>query len=161
MFKIKTIGILLIFLIGINSYNYSQSYSIDNKQKKKVHVHISLRKIFVRDKVGRTIRKTEKKEQKKIRISEKFDRKAIKKYQKRNNKPDYVHTDKNAYKRMKKTKRTQNRLFNNDGREPLVKRIFRKDHDRKKAKLSKEDRKRVKDPFLKKIFKPKKKNKKH
>jgi hypothetical protein len=140
--------------------NYSQSYNIDNKQKKKVHVHISFRKIFIGDKAHRTVKKAERKEEKKIRKSEKYEQKAIKKYQKKANKPDYAHTNKDAYKNMKKHKRTQNRLFADKGEHSLIKRIFTKEHERKKAKLSKADKKRIKDPLLKKIFKPKKKNKK-
>lgn len=139
----------------------AQSYSVDKKQKKRPHIHISLRKIFIGDKQARVVRKTERKDAKKRKKSDRLDQKAAKRYQKTRNKPDYMHTDKDAYKKMKKTKRQQKRLFKNKERDPWVKRIFQKKHKTDKVKRDRKDREKVRDPILKRIFRNNKRRRKH
>ncbi|GAB4303554.1 MAG: hypothetical protein Kow0068_25790 [Marinilabiliales bacterium] len=144
---------MLVFAVCIETF--SQSYSIDHPkiERKKIHLRINFRKIFIGDKVARQQRKDARKESRKQRKEEKQYQKSIKKYQKTLNKPDYIHTNKDAYKNMKKTKRAQDRQAKGKHRDPWIKRLFYPEREREKKKLSKEDRQRIRDPFFKRIFK--------
>ncbi len=146
--------------------NKTSSYSIEKKLKNR---NSFFRRLFAKDKSLREKRREERKqrrldrkESKARKKAGKKERKAVKKYQKSRNKPDYMHTDKSAYKKMKKTKRTQKRQSKDKYREPWIKRIFNKKHKTDKPKRDKAERsRRYKEPFYKRIFKNTKKRRIH
>jgi len=139
-------------------------YSVDKQLKNRNGFFKRLfasKEVKQKRKEDRQARKIKRKEAKVLKKKGKVEQRRIKKYQKTRNEPDYVHTKKDAYKTMKKTKRTQKRQFKGKNRDPWVKRIFQKKHERDKVKRGKEDRARqFKEPFFKKLFKRKKRKRK-
>ncbi len=139
-------------------------YSVDKQLQNR---NSFFRKLFASKEVkkkrkeDRIAKKIKRKEDKILKKKGKVERRRIKKYQKTRNEPDYLHTKKDAYKTMKKTKRAQKRQFKGNNRDSWVKRIFQKKHKRNKVKRDKEDRERqFKEPFFKKLFKRKKRKRK-
>lgn len=128
--------ITLIFFICLGNTPFlAQRYSMDAGSKKRSE--FSFKKIFRSNPAKKKIRQ----DNRKIKKSAKYEKKAIKKYWKTHDHPEELGKDQRVYKRMKKNLKKSDRI--NQGKHPdnFFKRMFWPKRETKRVKEKKSNRK--------------------
>jgi len=133
---LKILFLLFVLSFFCLPHANSQRYNIDQGPKKKVQI-VSFKKIF---KKKDPAQKQSRKDEKKLRRSARYEKKAIKKYWKTYDHPKEVKSDQRVYKRMKKNLKKSDRI--NQGRhpDPWVTRIFKPKRETKRVSDKKPDK---------------------
>ncbi len=128
IFLKKLIIIQIIVLLGIplNTFAQQKKYSIDQKEvKTKHHFHISFKHLFHAS-ADHKAKKAQRKDDKKKRKANKRYIKGKHKYWKKADHPKEAGQDRRVYRRMKKNEKRAIRQQNGKNPDPFLKRLFKK-----------------------------------